>query len=105
MVLDYVPLQEEIKDEDLPVLESHDEQEQEKEKTGGKKQESNDELKDKNLNMEAECMAVTRVMTKQMLEPETQETFIDPPPPTQLEIDQTPEEAKKESKLFSLELI
>uniref|UniRef100_A0A915IR75 Uncharacterized protein n=1 Tax=Romanomermis culicivorax TaxID=13658 RepID=A0A915IR75_ROMCU len=50
-------------------------------------------------------MAVTRAMIKQMLEPETQETFIDPLPPTQQEIDQTPEEAKKESELFSLDLI
>uniref|UniRef100_A0A915ID87 Uncharacterized protein n=1 Tax=Romanomermis culicivorax TaxID=13658 RepID=A0A915ID87_ROMCU len=32
-----------------------------------------------------------------MLEPKTQETFINPPPPMQQEIDQTPEEAKKES--------
>uniref|UniRef100_A0A915IL92 Uncharacterized protein n=1 Tax=Romanomermis culicivorax TaxID=13658 RepID=A0A915IL92_ROMCU len=54
--------------------------------------------------MEAECMAVTQAMTKQMLEPETQETFIDPPPPMQKEIDQIPEEAKRESELFSLDL-
>uniref|UniRef100_A0A915I3V6 Integrase catalytic domain-containing protein n=1 Tax=Romanomermis culicivorax TaxID=13658 RepID=A0A915I3V6_ROMCU len=45
-----------------------------------------------------------QAMTKQMLEPETQETFIDPPPPKQQEIDQTPEETKKESELFSLDL-
>uniref|UniRef100_A0A915KMX6 Uncharacterized protein n=1 Tax=Romanomermis culicivorax TaxID=13658 RepID=A0A915KMX6_ROMCU len=77
----------------------------EKEKIRSKKRESNEEIEDKNVNTEPEFMAVTRAMTKQMLEPKTQETFIDPPPPTQQEIDQMPEEAKKESKLFSLELI
>uniref|UniRef100_A0A915JHP0 Uncharacterized protein n=1 Tax=Romanomermis culicivorax TaxID=13658 RepID=A0A915JHP0_ROMCU len=40
-----------------------------------------------------------------MLEPETQETFIDPSPRAQQEIDQIPGEAKKEVELFSLELI
>uniref|UniRef100_A0A915JXG8 Uncharacterized protein n=1 Tax=Romanomermis culicivorax TaxID=13658 RepID=A0A915JXG8_ROMCU len=77
----------------------------EKEKLRSKKQESNEEKEDKKLNAEAECMAVMRVMTKQMLELETRETFIDPPPPTQQEIDQTPVEAKKESELFYLDLI
>uniref|UniRef100_A0A915KVE3 Uncharacterized protein n=1 Tax=Romanomermis culicivorax TaxID=13658 RepID=A0A915KVE3_ROMCU len=44
-------------------------------------------------------------MMRQMLEPETQETFINPPLPTQQEIGQIPEEAKKDSELFSPELV
>uniref|UniRef100_A0A915I377 Uncharacterized protein n=1 Tax=Romanomermis culicivorax TaxID=13658 RepID=A0A915I377_ROMCU len=51
------------------------------------KREGNDEENGKELQVSNECMAVTRAMMKQMLEPETQETFINPPPPTQQEID------------------
>uniref|UniRef100_A0A915HEG7 Uncharacterized protein n=1 Tax=Romanomermis culicivorax TaxID=13658 RepID=A0A915HEG7_ROMCU len=51
------------------------------------KQEGNDEEIGKELQVSNECMAVTRAMMKQMLEPETQETFINLPPPTQQEID------------------
>uniref|UniRef100_A0A915J7H9 Uncharacterized protein n=1 Tax=Romanomermis culicivorax TaxID=13658 RepID=A0A915J7H9_ROMCU len=44
-------------------------------------------------------------MTRQMLEPEMQEAFINPPTPTQQEIDQVKKEAKKELELFSIKLV
>uniref|UniRef100_A0A915K920 Uncharacterized protein n=1 Tax=Romanomermis culicivorax TaxID=13658 RepID=A0A915K920_ROMCU len=131
-------MKEETQDEDIPDLESNDNEGQvmritemdeetfiwtkwgpgcenaltnflsrsdEKEKPKSKQEKSSKEEIDGNLKIEAKCMAVTRAMTRQMLEPMMQEIFIDPPPLTQQEMVQIPEELKKESELFSLELI
>uniref|UniRef100_A0A915J1R9 Reverse transcriptase RNase H-like domain-containing protein n=1 Tax=Romanomermis culicivorax TaxID=13658 RepID=A0A915J1R9_ROMCU len=76
----------------------------EKDKPRSRNREGNKEKVDEKAKTEAECTAVMRAMTRQMIEPETQETFIDPPPLMQKEKDQIPVEAKRESELFSLNL-
>uniref|UniRef100_A0A915K4K3 Uncharacterized protein n=1 Tax=Romanomermis culicivorax TaxID=13658 RepID=A0A915K4K3_ROMCU len=77
----------------------------EKDKPRGGNREGNEEKVDEKLKTEAECMTVMRAMTRQMLETKTQETFINPPPPTPQDIGQVPQEAKKQSELFSLDLV
>uniref|UniRef100_A0A915HPS9 Uncharacterized protein n=1 Tax=Romanomermis culicivorax TaxID=13658 RepID=A0A915HPS9_ROMCU len=58
-----------------------------------KKQEQNNGETNSNEDpkSETECMAVTRATMRQMLEPESQDTFIDHPLPTQQETDEIPE--------------